>query len=69
MLYLFKYIRKSKNGDEVTVAMDVIERAGTLKKVNLVNVLAKKQTTERSVNTSGSATSAGQTTATCMTAQ
>lgn len=45
------YKRKSKDGDEVTVAMDVIERAATLKMVNLVNVLAKKQIRQREVFT------------------
>lgn len=49
--FMFQYNRKSKDGDEVTVAMDVIERAATLKMVNLVNVLAKKQIRQREVFT------------------
>lgn len=49
--FMFQYNRKSKDGDEVTVAMDVIERAATLKMVNLVNVLAKKQIQQREVFT------------------
>lgn len=49
--FMFQYKRKSKDGDEVTVAMDVIERAATLKMVNLVNVLAKKQIRQREVFT------------------
>ncbi|XP_078324015.1 uncharacterized protein LOC111124373 isoform X2 [Crassostrea virginica] len=45
------YKRKSIDGEEVTVAMDVVERAATLKMVNVVNVLAKKQVRQREVFT------------------
>lgn len=45
--FISKYKRKSKNVEKVTVAMDAIERAATLKMVNLVNVLAKKQILQR----------------------
>ncbi|XP_061164769.1 putative ankyrin repeat protein RF_0381 isoform X1 [Saccostrea echinata] len=45
------YIRKSRDGEEVMVAMDVVERAATLKMVDLVNVLAKKQVRQREIHT------------------
>ncbi|XP_048777532.2 putative ankyrin repeat protein RF_0381 isoform X2 [Ostrea edulis] len=44
------YKRKSKEGQEVIVAMDVVERAATLKMVDLVNILAKKQMRQNEIN-------------------